>query len=351
MTRTRARAVALLLAAVALLPSCYLTRVAWGGAEILCKRKPVEQVLESEDLTTEERHKLELTQRVRRFAFDELGLPDNGSYRGFVGLDRRYVVWNVVAAPELSVEPLTWCFPVAGCVSYRGYFRKSRAETFAARMEREGHDVTVYGVDAFSTLGRFRDPVLSTFLRRQDADLAALLIHELAHQRVYVKGDTAFNEAFATVVETEGTRRWLEAEGHGEELEPYLLGLEIDRRFVSLLLGARRGLDEVYRSDLSREAKLRRKTEVLRELRHEYEDAKQAWGGDAAYDPWFERPVNNARLASVADYHDLTGPLEALLGRCGGLTARFYEAVEELGRLDRDERRRRLRQLVTKASE
>ena len=183
------RVAALTIAALALpaLTSCYTTRVLSGGAGILSRRKPVEKVLASGELPPEQQRQLELTQRLREFAIAELGLPDNGSYTTFVQIDGRYVTWNVVAAPELSVEPLTWCFPIAGCVSYRGYFKEKRARKFAAGLEAKGNDVHVGGVDAYSTLGRYKDPVLSTFFSRRDTDLAGLLFHEMAHQRLYVK--------------------------------------------------------------------------------------------------------------------------------------------------------------------
>jgi predicted aminopeptidase len=315
-----------------------------GGANVLMKRKPVDKVLadEKNPLASEQREKLELTQRIRAFAISELGLPDSGSYTTFVRLDRPYVVWNVVAAPELSIEPATWCFPIAGCVSYRGYFKEARAHRFAAKLKSKGYDVTVGGADAYSTLGRFKDPVLSTFLDRRDLDLVRLMVHELAHQRLYVKNDTAFNESFATVVEIEGARRWLEAEGRADAIAALERELEVERRFVGLLLDFRRRLGEMYGSDLSDEEKIERKAELFSELPDEYERARLDWGGDARYDAWFERPINNARLATVSDYFDRTAPLEELLRQSGRDLETFYARAEELGRLDPDERRREL---------
>jgi predicted aminopeptidase len=197
------------------LPACYTAQVLSGGAGLLAKREPIDEVLADDGLSADERSKLELSQRIVDFAVSDLQLPDNGSYRSYVRLDRPHVVWNVVATPALSIEPLEWCFPIVGCVSYRGYFKEKRAGDFAAKLERKGNDVAVRGADAYSTLGRFRDPVLSTFLNRRGIDLAALLFHEMAHQRLYIKDDTAFNESFATVVEHEGVRRWLVAQGPG----------------------------------------------------------------------------------------------------------------------------------------
>jgi predicted aminopeptidase len=325
-----------------LLPGCYTARVLSGGAGLLASREPIEKVLQNGDLTEEERGKLELSQQIVDFAISDLQLPDNGSYRTYVQLDRPYVVWNVVAAPALSIEPLTWCFPIVGCVSYRGYFKEAQAVEFARKLERKGNDVSVRGADAYSTLGRFEDPILSTFLRRPPADLARLLFHELSHQVLYVKDDTAFNESFATVVEREGLRRWLEATGREDEIPALERRQDVDRRFISLLLDFRARLDRLYRSAVPDAEKAGEKARLLAALRDAYEEAKRAWGGDARYDAWFEQPLNNARLAAVADYHDLVAPLERLLRDAGGDLGSFYRAVEELGRLEPDERRRRL---------
>lgn len=325
-----------------LLPGCYTARVLSGGAGLLASREPIDKVLENGDLTPEERASLELSQRIVDFAIRDLKLPDNGSYRTFVRLDRPYVVWNVVAAPALSIEPLTWCFPIVGCVSYRGYFKEAQAIEFARKLERKGNDVSIRGADAYSTLGRFEDPILSTFLRRRPVDLARLLFHELSHQVLYVKDDTTFNESFATVVEREGVRRWLQGTGRGDEIPALERQQDLERQFTSLLLDFRARLDTLYRGDLPDARKLDEKARLLAGLRDAYEDAKRAWGGDARYDAWFEGPLNNARLAAVADYHDLVAPLERLLRDGGGDLGEFYRAAEELGRLDPEERRKRL---------
>jgi predicted aminopeptidase len=343
------RPVAALTIAALLLPaltSCYTTRVLSGGAGILSRRKPIEKVLAAGDLPPEQQRQLELTQSLREFAIVELGLPDNGSYTTFVQVDGSYVTWNVVAAPELSVEPLTWCFPIAGCVSYRGYFKEKRARKFAAGLERKGNDVRVGGVDAYSTLGKFKDPVLSTFLGRRDTDLAGLLFHEMAHQRLYVKGDTAFNESFATVVELEAVRRWLAAEGRDEEIAEVEQSQELERKFTDLLLEFREELVTAFEDDVSDEAKRQRKRELYDQLPSIYEEAKRDWGGDDRYDRWFSRPLNNAHLAAVSNYHIWVEPLTELLRRSGGSMEEFYSRAEELGELDAETRRERLESLV-----
>ena len=343
------RVAALAIAALMLpaLTSCYTTRVLSGGAGILSRRKPVEKVLAAGELPPEQLRQLELTQRLREFAITELDLPDNGSYTSFVQIDGQYVTWNVVAAPELSVEPLTWCFPIAGCISYRGYFKEKRARRFAASLEAKGNDVQVGGVDAYSTLGRYKDPVLSTFFSRRDTDMAGLLFHEMAHQRLYVKGDTAFNESFATVVELAGVRRWLAAEGREEEIPALEQSQELERQFTELLLSFRGRLVEAFEAEGSDEEKRLRKQKLFDELPSLYEDAKRDWGGDARYDRWFARPLNNAHLAAVSNYHTWVAPLTELLHRSGGSMEEFYSRAEEIGDLDPESRRERLESLVS----
>jgi len=338
---------ALTIAALVLpgLTSCYTSRVLSGGAGILSRRKPVEKVLASGELPPEQLRQLELTQSLREFAIAELGLPDNGSYTTFVQIDGQYVTWNVVAAPELSVEPLTWCFPIAGCISYRGYFKETRARKFAAGLEAKGNDVHVGGVDAYSTLGRYKDPVLSTFFSRRDTDLAGLLFHEMAHQRLYVKGNTAFNESFATVVELDGVRRWLAAEGRDDEIPALERSQELERRFTELLLSFRGRLVEVFEAEGSDEEKRLRKRKLFDELPSIYEAAKRDWGGDARYDGWFARPLNNAHLAAVSNYHTWVAPLTELLRRSGDSMEEFFSRAEELGDLDPETRRERLESL------
>ncbi len=328
-----------------ILTGCYSMQALSGGAGILARRTSVATVLAREDLSPDERHKLELSQQIVSFAINEMKLPDNGSYRAFVRIDRPYVVWNVVAAPELSVQPLHWCFPFAGCVSYRGYFKEKKALKFARQLEMQGNDVAISGADAYSTLGLFKDPVLSTFLNRREVDLAGLLFHELAHQQLYVKDDTTFNESFATVVEREGVRRWLEASDRGNEIAGLSRDRELEESFVALLSDGRERLETLYGSDMTDEQKVDEKERLFAALRGEYEQAKRDWGGDARYDSWFDRPLNNARLAAVFDYSALVPPLEQLLRQSGGDMETFYERAEQLGQLEPEERRRQLDEL------
>lgn len=340
----------LVLAVVALVAACsplrYYTHVGLGGAKILLQRQPIEEVLERPDLSDIERERLGQVLEIRDFAVRELALPDNASYRTFVRTGRDVVAWNVFAAPPLSVEPVTWCFPIAGCVSYRGYFDQEKARRFARRLERKRElDVAVSGVAAYSTLGWFADPVLDTFLRYPEWQLAGLIFHELAHQVAYAPDDTTFNESFASVVEERGIEVWLEANGRGEQIETARGALREEDRFYDLMLRFRKCLDDLYASAAGDGQKLVRKQEVFELLREEKEALQRRGLLSERYDAWFARPLNNADLAAVADYSALVPALSALLESAGSFEA-FYAEVEELAELTVEERRARLHQLV-----
>jgi len=319
-----------------------------GGAGILARREPISRVLRQPDLPARERGQLELVLALREFSVVELGLPDNGSYRSYVRLGREVVTWNVVAAPALSVVPVTWCFPVAGCVSYRGYFRERSALRFAASRARHGEDVAVSGAVAYSTLGWFDDPVLDTFLDDEPWRVAALIFHELAHQVVYARDDTAFNESFATAVEELGVEHWLAARGAlfgGGERVAYERARSEERVFAGLLLAARAELADLYASALPEAEKLARKRVALDQLAAAIAAALDDGRLGAGYAPWRDRAWNNADLAAVADYTLWVPALRALFERSGGFPA-FYAAARELAGLEAGARRRRLEALV-----
>ncbi len=319
-----------------------------GGAGILARRAPIERVLRRPELPAREREQLELVLALREFSVAELGLPDNGSYRSYVRLGREVVTWNVVAAPALSVVPVTWCFPVAGCVSYRGYFRERSARRFAASRARRGEDVTVSGAVAYSTLGWFDDPVLDTFLDDEPWRVAGLIFHELAHQVVYARDDTAFNESFATAVEELGVERWLATRGSplGDgERAAYERARSEERVFSGLLLGARAELADLYASALPEAEKLARKRAALDRLAAAIAAALDDGRLGAGYAPWRARVWNNADLAAVADYTLWVPALRALFERSGGFAA-FYAAARELAGLEAGARRRQLEALA-----
>jgi predicted aminopeptidase len=318
-------------------PGYYLHAVS-GQAELLNKRRPVEEVLNDPATTPQTRQQLELVRRLRDFASQDLGLPDNRSYRTYADLERPFVVWNVFATPELSLEPKQWCFVFAGCVSYRGYFAHDKAEKFAANLKQDGYDIYVGGVPAYSTLGWFHDPLLNTFIHRSEADLAGLLFHELAHQVVYVSGDTAFNESFATVVELEGVKRWFERHGTAPQAEAYRQKIRRREQFTALVLKHKERLAEIYASNLGNAEKRAAKAQVFEKLRSDYTKLKAGWGGYADFDKWFEQGLNNARLAATGIYHQHVAAFQKLLAQHDGDLTVFYRLVEEITNLPKTDR-------------
>jgi len=316
----------------------YYTQAFNGQLDIYARTRPIAQVIADPQADPALREKLEAVLRIREYAVRELGLPDNGSYRVYADLERPYALWNVFATPELSLKPTEWCFVMTGCVAYRGYFSKQKAEAFAAGLRGAGHDVYVGGVAAYSTLGWFRDPILNTVINRPLPDIAGLIFHELAHQRLYVRGDTAFNESFAVAVELEGVRRWLQAAGQEGDYAKYQARLKRRQEFLTLVLKHRDRLEALYESGADEAEKRAGKALVFAELRDEYELLKASWNGYRGYDAWFAQDLNNAHLASLGLYHRHVSAFQAMLARYQGDLAAFYGAVNELGRLPAIER-------------
>ena len=238
------------------LSGCYYTQAARGQIEVMRKREPIDDVISATDTSAELSTRLQLVQEARRFSVDALHLPDNDSYRTYADLQRDYVVWNVFAAPEFSLQPVSWCFPVAGCVNYRGYFAEDKAQEKAQQLKEDGFDVAVGGVAAYSTLGKFSDPILNTMMRWEDSDLIAVMFHELAHQVLYVKGDSGFNESFASAVEEVGLERWLVSRGESQALAAYRDRRKLRYRLMQRVAKARDDLDAIYAS-LQSEAEMR----------------------------------------------------------------------------------------------
>ncbi len=324
----------------------YYAQAAGGHIDVMKRSRPVVDWLEDGSTAAPLRHRLQLSQRLRDFAVSELKLPDNASYRRYADLQRSAAVWNVVAAPELSLTLKTWCFAVVGCVGYRGYFGRDGADALAAQLRDEGWEVSVYGVHAYSTLGWTNwiggDPLLNTFIHWPEGELARTIFHELAHQVAYADDDTTFNESFATAVERIGGRRWLQRHASPQARAEYA-ALDARRQdFRALVLKTRQELEAVYASALPDAAKRERKAALLAAMRGEYAALKAGrWGGFAGYDGWFER-ANNAAFGVQAAYHELVPAFERLFDASGGDFPRFYAEVQRLAALPKDQRRAKL---------
>jgi predicted aminopeptidase len=316
---------------------------ATGQWHVLHARVPIEKLLTDPSTPPELRARLTEVRAARDFASQELGLPDNKSYRTYADIHRPYVVWNVVAAPEFSLKPQRWCFPVAGCVAYRGYFQEHKARDFALELETRGFDVTVNGVPAYSTLGKFDDPVLSSMMRYGDDVLAATIFHELAHQLLYVRDDSAFNEAFATTVEDAGLERWLAHQGEPRRMQNFRAEQADEQAFVDMLSHYRAELVILYASGVPPVQMRAQKAAILQRLAAEIRALERTEGtGSPYYESWLARGLNNARLASVATYFDCVPGFRRLLDESGGDLRRFYAAARELSREPRATRHARL---------
>jgi predicted aminopeptidase len=321
-----------------------------GHLELLNARQSVEVARQIAEDGGNKRlvQQLTLAMRIRAFASDRLGLPDNGSYRHYADLQRPFVVWNVFAAPALSLQPKQWCFPVAGCVTYRGYYDRAEAYRHAALLRAEGWDTLVAGVPAYSTLGFFDDPLLNTFIYRPEGELARLIFHELAHQVVYVQDDTAFNESFASAVEQAGVSLWLSEHGSPQARVAYGQALERREQFRRLVFAARAELETIYGDDaLTVATKRQRKHALLSTLASRYSAMRSQWGATATvHDHWFNQPLSNAHLAAVVSYETWVPAFQTLLARHHGDFPAFFEEVRRLTRLDRAARIGTLQQLA-----
>lgn len=318
-----------------------------GHMDLLTRAKPVDDWLAEPQAPAALQQRLALSKQMRDFSVQVLKLPDNRSYRAYADLQRQAAVWNVVAAPPLSLTLRTWCYPVTGCVGYRGYFDRAEADALALALRNEGMDVSVYGVPAYSTLGWSNwiggDPLLNTFVNGTEGELARLIFHELAHQRLYVADDTMFNESFATAVERIGTRLWLERHGDATARAQFRESQQRRQDFRELTARYRGALEQAYASAMPDTDKQRAKAELLAQLRADYTLMKsQRWGGFAGYDAWFAN-VNNASLGVLAAYTELAGDFERLFDAQGRDFERFYAEAARLGALPKAQRHATLR--------
>ncbi|MCK6190290.1 aminopeptidase [Pseudomonas sp. EYE_354] len=321
----------------------YYSQLAGGQWQLLRAREPVAQVIADPARAQSLREHLAQSQRARTFASEQLHLPDNQSYRLYADIGRPYVVWNVFATQEFSLSPENHCFPIAGCVAYRGYYSQGAARGEAALLRQQGMDVSIGGVEAYSTLGWFNDPIMSSMMHWGDERLATLIFHELAHQRFYVKDDTEFNESFATFVEQEGTRQWRAVRGLAPQSEATRQQRD---QFIQLILDTRKRLETLYAQPLAADAMRQAKAAQFERLRREYRQLRDGpWRGDKRYDAWINQPMNNARLLPFGLYDRWVPAFAALFRQEGGDWPKFYAAVENMGGLPVAQRKAALKQL------
>ncbi len=327
----------------------YYSQSIVGGASVLVHRQSIPELISDPDTPPALRRRLELAERIRNFASSELDLPNNASYRTYTDLKRDYVVWSVFAAPEFSLEPKTWCVPLFGCLAYRSYFAKPGAERLAARLRAKGLDTYVAGIPAYSTVGWFSDPLLNTMTSWPEADLAGMIFHELAHQELFVPGDSPFDESFAVTVEREGVRRWMHHEHNPEAYAEYLGQKARARQFVAMVMGTRKRLEKLYASGETPAQMRAEKKAIFAHMRARYERLRAQWGGYAGYDHWMSGELNNAKISSVSTYERYVPAFRLLLQRQGGDMKGFFAAVRAIGKLPPKQRHARMEALLREA--
>lgn len=327
----------------------YYSQLIDGHFDLMGRAEPIDKVAAREGSTPELREALKMAVSVRDFASSELALPDNKSYRTYADLERDQVVWMVVATPEFSIEPHRSCFLMVGCLSYRGYFARQNAETFEAEMRSQGMDTYIGRSLAYSTLGWFDDPLLNTIVKRGEVRMVEVIFHELAHQQLYINGDTTFNESFATAVAQIGARRWFELRGE-EKLRAYLQLEARELAFNRLLIKRRESLGELYRKPLPLEVMRSEKAKQFAQLQLDYRELMAGLGGGHEYDHWMAQPLNNAHLALNATYQEHVPAFVRLFEEYGRQFADFYRAAEKLGSLPQKERDKQIAALLERAT-
>jgi predicted aminopeptidase len=352
-----------LLVVVATVSGChtlgFYSQAVRGQYQIIANEQRIDKLLAGAQTPAQLKGRLELLQRLRVFAKSNLKLPTDHHYEKYTDLRRPFVVWNVEAAPEFSLQPKSWWYPLVGSLEYRGYFTHAGATNYARSLRNDGYDVSVGGVQAYSTLGWFEDPVLNTFIFESDAELAEIIFHELGHQRLFAHGDTDFNEAFATTVGEEGARRWLQTHGDAATLQQYQAHLDRNMAFVHLVMSTRARLAALYGDVRGPDGKLkasrrltmpaeelrRQKAQIFQQMATQFQALRKQWGGDPEFDGWFKHPINNAQLNSVAAYYDFVPGFEQLLANSGGDMEKFYQAAETLSKKPKPDRHRELKAL------
>ncbi len=316
----------------------YYAHMLGGQIEISTSAKPIPEIINNLDNDKKLRAKLQLIQAAKHFAFTKLDLPQNDSYSEYADLGRQYVLWNVTAAPQLSLTPYKSCFPIIGCMNYRGFFSKESADEFAQELKSEGYDVYVAGVAAFSSLGWFNDPVLNTMIHWPDTRLAGLIFHELTHQKIYINNDTSFNESLAVTVEIEGIKLWLKQQGKTEDLQTFIKQRQRHQQFLNIVFQARNKLNFLYLAPLSDIDKTLQKDLIFAKLLNNYQKLKQSWNGYSGYDRWFNEDLNNAKLALLATYSQYVPALTELLQQKNYNFTDFFTVAEKIAKLPKSER-------------
>lgn len=316
----------------------YYSQSITGHLKVWSKRHDIENLIAAETTSPGLKKQLKKIIAMRHFATSQLELPNNYSFKSYADIKRSHIVWNVIAAPEFSTEPKKWCFPVVGCLSYIGYFAKHKAVALGKEMKQKGYDVIVGGVTAYSTLGWFSDPVLSTYVNSSDPELAGLIFHELAHQIIYVKGDTTFNESFATAVELYGIDRWMAKRGTPEVAKRYARYKKYERQFHAFILLYRQKFKTVYARNIPDERKRALKKQVIAQMQLEYKQRRKRWKGYKDYDAWMAAGINNAKLAIFATYYNQVPAFSNLIRQKKGDMNLFFQAVKRLGAMDKEQR-------------
>jgi predicted aminopeptidase len=309
-----------------------------GHFKLISKREHIVDIVNDPARDEKLIKQLLLVEELRSFASKQLKLPENDSYRSYVQLDKPYVTWNVFAAPEFSIALQQWCFLVIGCVPYRGYFAESEANNYAQQLSRQGLDVYVAGVPAYSTLGWFDDPLLSSMLDRGEIVTASYIFHELAHQQFYLKGDGAFNEAFATAVEEIGVLDWLHNQDRNQDKQRYddwLLQKSIFSEFVK---NSRDEFETLYQQEYDLQKMKVEKEILIAEMRRRFTDLSSENKHIARYSKWMSGPLNNAQLGAISLYRELVPAFRRIFGLCGNDFEKFYSYVETIAKLSEEQR-------------
>jgi predicted aminopeptidase len=325
-------------------PGYYLQAMS-GQLKLANARQDIQLLLDDPSISPELAAHLKLAAQIKTFAANTLDLPSNGSYSSYVEVEGDALLWNVIATDEFSLQAKKWCFPVAGCVPYRGFFKQQKAKDSAARQRNKGLDVIISPAAAYSSLGWFKDPLLSTMFSGSDIRLAGFLFHELAHQRLYIKDDGAFNEGYASFVEEAGIKAWLEAEQRQGELKDWLKLQAVTKEFSKLIGQTRGDLAALYRTNEANSYKRGGKAEIFRSLSSSYEKlVAEKWHGKRYYASWFQEPLNNARLALYNTYEGSHCAFQRLWDTAGGDPREFHRLSEGISKTKKEERQKWLKQ-------